>query len=266
MKRKSKTVETNFKIATIFIVVILFFIFISFLLKLILLFQNSKFDGEHRFTVSVIKENDTKVLSFSPQNKTISLLSIKGEVENIDSFLKIPIDASIESKKLSFSSNNIAIGFLKTMLGLNGRYSGITSIDLLRLSYFARSLPLTSVYEKKVSNTDDELKRSSVLYSFFTDQEILNEKKRVQVINGTDVSGVGGKLASVVNNMGGDVVLVLSADKEEENSKIIYFGEKSYTVKRLSSVLNYPVEKAREKSIADVIIVIGKDKIAEFKY
>jgi len=152
------------------------------------------------------------------------------------------------------------------MLNLKGDYSGITIIDLFRLSYFVRSLPLTSIYEKNVSIGDDEVKVNLLVSSFFTDQEILSEQKRIEIINGTDVSGVGSRLANVVNNMGGDVILVLNSDKEEDRSKVIYFDDKSYTVKKIASFLGFPTEKGENKSIADVIIIIGKDKISEFKY
>lgn len=266
MKKREKRKKGNLKIAALFIAVILFLIFISFILKLIVLFKDSKFDGAHRFTVAVVKNNKTQVISVSPGNKTISLLTIDGKVENINNFLKIPIDAFIYSDNLYIERSNVSSSFFKEMLNLNANYSGATVIDLFRLSYFARSLPLTSVYEKKVSKGDDELKIDLLVNSFFTDQEILSEKKRIQIINGTDVLGAGSKLAKVINNMGGDVILISTSDKEENKSKIIYFGDKTYTIRRIASFLNFPTEEGESRSIADVIIVIGEDRISEFKY
>ena len=102
--------------------------------------------------------------------------------------------------------------------------------------------------------------------SFFTDQQIALEKKRIQIINGTDITGAGNRLANVISNMGGDVVIVLTSDKEEPVSKIIYSGNKSYTVEKLSSLLNFSNAKTNETFLANVIIILGKDKIAEFKY
>lgn len=266
MKKSVRSKKNNLKIAAIFITVIFFLIFISFLLKLIVLFKDSKFDGEHRFTVAVIKDDNAQVISFSPENKTISILDVDGRVENIGSFLKVPIDAFIYSNDLNIDRSNISSSFFKEMFNLGDNHKGVTVIDLFRLSYAARSLPLTSVYEKKISKEDDELRVNSLINSFFTDQNILSEKKRIQIVNGTEVSGAGSRLASVINNMGGDVILVLSSDKEEDRSRVIYFGDKSYTVKKIASLLGFPIEEGKVKSIADVIIVIGKDKISEFRY
>src|SRR5680860_12283 len=266
MKQRGKPKKNNFKIAIIFITIIFFLIFISLLLKLIVLFKDSKFDGNHRFTVAVVKDDKTDIISLSPENKTISLLLIDGKVDNINSFLKIPIDAFIYSSNLNISRSNIPSSFFKEMFDLNRNYSGITVIDLLRLSYFANSLPSTSIYEKNASKEDDEPRISSLIDSFFTDQRILSEKKRVQIVNGTDVSGIGNRLANVINNMGGDVILVLNSEKEESKSKIIYFGDKTYTVNKYASFLGYQTEEGRERSIADVIIIIGEDRISEFKY
>lgn len=265
MKRREEQRKSNLKIAILFIAIVIFLIFISFLLKLIILYKDSNFDGKHRFTVAVVKNDKSQIVSVSPDNKTISLFTIDGKVKNLNSFLKIPIDAYIYSSDLNIDRSNISSGFFKEILNLNRNYSGVTIIDLFRLSYFAKSLPLTSIYEKNVSIGDEEVKINLLVDSFFTDQEILSEQKRIEIINGTDVSGVGGRLANVINNMGGDVILVLSSDKENE-SKVIYFDDMSYTVKKIASFLEFTVEKGKNKSIADVIIVIGKDKISEFKY
>jgi len=266
-KKKSAVKKNNLKIALIFLGIFLFLIFVSLIIKLVIVFQNSKFDGSHRFTIAVSGKDNTKVISFSPQEKSISILYVDGKInENIGKFLAVPIDDYIVSDKIYISRTNITSSLFRSILDLNKLHSKLTSIDILRLLYFAKFVSLTSVYEKKISTDLDEQTRELLISSFFSDQQISVEKKRIQIINGTDITGAGNRLATVISNMGGDVVIVSTSDREEKVSKIIYSGNKSYTVDKLSSVLNFPSEKSTETSLADVIIILGKDKISEFKY
>lgn len=266
-KKKKSVKRNNLNIALFFLVSFLFLIFVSLIIKLVIVFKNSKFDGNHRFTIAVSAKDNTKVISFSPQEKSISILSVDGKVNgNIGKFLAVPIDDYIVSDKISVSRANITSSLLRSILDLDKFNSKLTSIDILRLSYFAKFVPLTSIYEEKISVDFDEVTRELLVSSFFTDQQISTEKKRIQIINGTDITGVGNRLATVISNMGGDVVIVSTSDKEEKVSKVIYAGSKSYTVDKLSSVLNFVNEKSKNTSLADVIIILGKDKISEFKY
>jgi len=266
-KKKSAAKRNNLDIALMFLGIFLFLFFVSLVIKLVIVFQNSKFDGSHRFTIAVSEKGSTKIISFSPQEKSISILTVDGKInENIRKFLAVPIDDYIVSDKISISRTNIASNLLGSILDLNKLHSKLTSIDILRLSYFTKFVSLTSVYEKRISADLDEQTRELLVSSFFLDQQISMEKKRIQIINGTDITGAGNRLAAVISNMGGDVVIVSTSDRDEKISKIIYSGNKSYTVDKLSSVLSFPSEKSMEISLADVIIILGKDKIAEFKY
>jgi len=266
-KKKKAAKKNNLNIALFFLVSFLFLIFVSLIIKLVIVLKNSKFDGDHRFTVAVSAKDNIKVISFSPQEKSISILTVDGKVnENIGKFLAVPIDDHIVSNEISISRANITSNLLKSIIDLDKLKSKLTSIDILRLSYFTKSVPLTSIYEKKIIKDLDEYTRGVLVSSLFTDQQISTEKKRIQIINGTDITGVGNRLATVINNIGGDVVIVSTSERKEKVSKIIYSGNKSYTVDKLSSILNFVNEKSKDTSLADVIIILGMDKISEFKY
>jgi hypothetical protein len=266
-KKKKLTKANNLNIGSLFLGFFLFLFLISIIIKLIIVFQNSRFDSVNRFTIAVEEKDDIKVISFSPQERTISILSIDGKInENVGKFLGVPIDDYIVSNDISVSRTNISSSFLKSILDLKKFHSKLTFIDVLRLSYFAKFVPLTSIYEKKISPDLDMLTIDLMTSSFFTDQQVSGEKKRIQIVNGTEITGVGNRLAKVVNNMGGDVVIVSTSDKEEPISKIIYSGNISYTVKKLSAIFNFKIEKSKDTSLANVIIVLGKDKISELRY
>jgi predicted RecB family nuclease len=59
---------------------------------------------------------------------------------------------------------------------------------------------------------------------------------------------------------------VTTADSPQNVSKIIYYGQESYTVKKLSAYLGFTAQESDKKGIADVIIIIGKDKIGKLNF
>jgi hypothetical protein len=88
----------------------------------------------------------------------------------------------------------------------------------------------------------------------------------MQIINASDVSGVGGRLANLVVNLGGDPILVTTAGNAQNASKIIYYQTKSYTVKRLSSYLGFPAQESDKQGISDITIIIGEDKVNKLNF
>ena len=70
---------------------------------------------------------------------------------------------------------------------------------------------------------------------------------------------MGNKIARLIGNLGGNVILVDSSKETESKSKIVYKND-SYTVRKISKILGVPAEKKEMNSISDVIVIIGKDK------
>lgn len=266
MPQKNKE-GSNMKLAAIFVLLVLGLMILSVFFKLAFLIKNSKFDGTHKFNVLLITKNKQSVVSFSPSNKSFTLLFIndKEAKENLSKFLGIPIDGKIISED-NLSKDNLLFVFLKSVFPLGNFVEDLTIIDLIRLSVFLRTVPEASIYEREISNKFSQAQKSTIISLSFTDPAIYEENQSIEIINAAKVYGAGGRLANLISHMGGNVVLITSADKQEKISKIIYSGKVTYTVKKLSSYLNFALEKKDKKSIVDVIIIIGTDKAESNKF
>lgn len=268
MSRKAKPKKNNFKVGIIFFALFFSLVFISLLIKFIVIYKNSTFDGVHRKTVAFYQEEGIVILSFSPQNKSISLLNVKENInpKELSSYLRIPVESVIDDSSLDIRKTNIFSNLVKVLLRHKNKNSELTFIDILRLISFARSVPLDSIYEKDLLKDSDNVRKDYVSSTLFADTAISDDRKRVEIINATEISGFGNRMADALSNLGVDVVLVTTARNPEDKSKIYYFGEKTYTVDRLSSIFNYPAESVKEKSLADVIIILGKDSASSSKF
>lgn len=265
MPKKYKK-EGNMKLAGLFVLLVLVLVIASIFFKTIFLIKDSKFDGNHKINVEFVANKKITVVSFSPSNKALSLLLIKNEIDsNLSKSLGIPIDGKITIKE-NLEKSNIFPILLKSSLPFGNSINDLTTIDLIRLALFSRTVPDTSIYEREISAKFNEAQKSTIISLTFSDPTIYEENQTVEIINSANVFGLGGRLANLITHMGGNVVLVSSGDKEEKNSKIIYSGKLSYTVKKLSNYLNYAIEKSDKKNIADVIIIIGTDRIGKNRF
>jgi hypothetical protein len=258
----------SLNIMVVFIIIFLSLISISILCKIINVFQKSVFDSENLFTVSVIgKTNDVSLVSFSPKTDSIYILNVKnGKNKNLRSVLEVPIDNEIYQGS-EINEDNVKTNFLKYIVPFTGKKTNLTIVDLFKLWLYANSVPTNSIYEQEISTGDDVLAIKKLgIYSYFVDQGIAEEKKTIEVINGTDVFGLGNKLASFLSNMGVNVVMVSTADNLEGKSRIDYFGQESYTLKKLSRALGFKVSKTNKKSLGDITIIIGKDALSHLGF
>lgn len=268
MSRKAKAKKNNFNIGVVFFALFFSLVLISLLIKFVVIYKNSTFDGLHRKTVAFYQGEGITVVSFSPQNKSISLLNVKESIEpkGLSSYLRIPVETIIYDNSLNIRKTNIFSNLFGILVKHRNKNSELTFIDVVRLMFFTRSVPLDSIYEKDLFKNSDNVRKDYVSSTLFADTAISDDRKRVEIINATEVSGFGNRMADALSNLGVDVVLVTTARKQEDKSRIFYFGDKTYTADRLSSMFGYPAESTKEKSLADVIIILGKDSISTSKF
>src|SRR5258708_40377226 len=95
----------------------------------------------------------------------------------------------------------------------------------------------------------------------FIDQTFYQENVSMSVVNATDSSGVGSRLAKFLTNMGGNVVSVTSGDTIQTESSIQYFGKQTYTLKQLQHILHFPLVRMQKPSISDIIVTIGENDL-----
>ena len=265
-KKSSGFQSKNLKTAYVFSAVVFTLILVSLIFKIIIVIKNGNFDGANRFTVGVFKSSETAVLSFSPKNSSIFLLKIKGQTlrSEIGKYLQIPIDATLSANQ-NITKNTLPSDLTRILFNLKDANTNLTVVDLLRLIFFTRTVPPNSINEKTMESMQKS-EIQGIASSKFIDPQIVEDKQSIEVINSTDVPGLGNRLANLITNMGGNVILVSTADSAMQNSEIKYFRDKTYTVSKLSSVLGFATKKISQKSIADVIIVIGKDSRENLRF
>lgn len=270
MRKKSKKTG-NLRLAVIFGILVFLLILCSLIIKFFSVLSKSSFDGEHRFTVSVANNGlpSILVLSFAPDNNSISFLKVKGfnNQKSIGKFLKIPIDGSIKFRKqIDFLEKEDGVESIlrNSLVNLNSIDTDLTFIDLIRLWYFVKTQPSHVIISKELEDlskkgVNQEYAIDKLSSKLFSDYTVLSEKLTIQIVNGTNISGLGNRLARFISNNGGNVVSVLTSEKDLEKSQILYNGELFYTYKRLYKILGFPLEKSQSVVISDVIIIIGKD-------
>lgn len=272
MRRKIRinNSQQSLKTAFIFVILVAVLIVISLIFKIIYVINQSKFDGAHRFTIAIYNDQKVNVLSFSPENYSVSGLEITSKSKNLRDFdivknLAIPIDGIVKYKVSNIKTDsNVESQVTSMILNFRNLETDITIIDLARFWLLSRSIPNRSFFLEKIDLSKDDV--SGKVSSMFTDNTFLLEKNSIEIKNGTNVFGLGGRLARVITNMGGNVISVLTSKSEIKNSEILYTGEKTYTVEKLSKVLGFKTSKVEDTGISDITIKIGKDALSKLKF
>ncbi len=256
-KKKERRKSKSLNLAFYFSGVVILIITISILLKSFDVIRRSRFDGNNRFTVAILSNGKTDLVSVSPQEGSLTSLQIDAS-SNLVSLgnLSFPIDAYAKTDS-SFTSKTKYF-FFKILLNKRKMQTNLTTIDLLRLSIYAMSVNEERVKEGNVPPKDVN-KLSLLSSTLFVDPVILEEKVSIQITNATEVSGLGNKLAKYITNMGGNVVLVNSSKDLKEKSEVMY-ARNSYTVKKFMKFFDIPGQKKNMNSISDIVIVVGKDR------
>ncbi len=266
MTKKKKTKSLN--LAVIFFVIFGFLVLLSIILKIVNVYQKSTFDGENHFTVKVLGEDENaSLVSFAPKSNAIYILNIKnGKNKNLMEKLNVPIDGEIISD-IDINEGNIKLCFFKFLVPFKVKETNLTIFDFLRFSLYANSVPANSIYQKDVSVNDDQVVLKSLgVYSYFIDQSIAGEKITIEIINGTDKFGLGNKLASFLSNIGANIIMVSTGDSIVKKSKIEYFEKESYTLNKLSRILDFPIKKIDKKKLGEITIVIGEDALGKNRF
>ncbi len=101
------------------------------------------------------------------------------------------------------------------------------------------------------------------LQECFTDSEIVEERLKIQVLNGTEKQGLATHVARYVKNLGGDVIIISNFDRSDVRQSFMVYGlDESYTVERLKEVLQ--IQEVRPGQVgteerADLTIILGLD-------
>lgn len=257
--KKSKKSGGNLNLAAFFLAAIFFLILFSFLVKFFIVFNQSKVNGKSPVNI-LVQGQENAVLAISPAEKKLSVILIKEDIDrkSASNLLGIAIDANINSESI-IPSKGIKEEISDILLDYREIKTDLNFFDRVRIFIFVKSLSQDSIQEDTISVNSSKEKIDTVISPLVSDKNIQDEGKSVEVINASGIDGAGSNLARTVTNMGGNVILVSTSQDVSQESFIGYKGEKSYTVDRFSDVFNFEAKEYTGNSIADVIIVVGKN-------
>ncbi len=261
MVKQKESVLSNTRIAIVFFVFLVFIIGISLVFKVIGVVRAGQFDDSRRFTITMNSGKNTQVMSISPNSKNIAIFKLNNNVKPAEAgrLLEIPVDGFISSDVLDLNEK-IGSLFMKTIFSYNSVKTNLTVVDLLKLSMLTRTIPENSIDFKLVGDINP-VESDKIVGHLVSDDLIEKEHQTIQIINGTGIGGFGNRLARLVGNMGGDVIIVATSDSPKNKSFVLYIDKKNYTVERLRKVLGYEAVRESDNAISDITIVIGKDKV-----
>ena len=256
--REKETALSNTKIAVIFFVFIIFVIGISLTFKFIAVLRSGQFDNSRSFSIGMSDGKNAQLVILSRDSKSITIFKLTGiRAEEAGRTLRAPIDSFITSGSLDLNQKIDSL-FLTLVTDYQKLKTNLTIVDLLRVNFFVRSIPQSSISIMVVKDLD-KLTLDKVVNRLIADTFIEKDNQTIQIINGTSISGFGNRLAGLITNMGGNVIIVATENNPVKRSTISYIDKKSYTVRRLQKVLGYDVIERMDSGMADIIITIGED-------
>lgn len=248
----------NLKLALFFILSVFGIILLSFLWKISILIRQSRYDGKHQFVLE-ISNSVNQIVCFSPEDNTVSILSISGLQDNKDfgKEISIPVDGHLYIQNTTESiSSDISKSIFHYSKG-----EDINFIDKLKLWWFIKSVHSDTITSDSVRIPITESIYLRTVKKMCIDKSIFQEAQTIEIINATGVSGYGLRLEKLLTNIGGNVIMV-TTDQTEESKSSISFTQPSYTLERIKHLLQITKTFSSSKTeIADIIIKIGKDKI-----
>lgn len=269
MRRRRNPEKQSIKMAFVFVFIVVFFILISLVFRAVSLIGKSSFDGVHRFTIKVASKEEkvSKIISFAPDTTSVSILYLSQSEKEVERLLKIPIDGSITASFPADLSDGKDVSHdLQTFMFAYGSIkTNLTIIDLIRLYLFAKSVPAPNFTYREISFPLGDEKGDKILSYLFTDYTLSKEAASIQIVNGTNVAGLGNKLARLISNMGGNVISVSTSEKAIKTSEILYL-DSSYTVERLGKVLSMKKRQMEKPMLFDILIYIGEDFQKSLKF
>lgn len=261
MVKPKKSAFSNTKIALVFFAFLAFIAGISLIFKVIAVVGASRFDDSKRFTLAIANNRNIEIASLSSNPKNVTVFQLNNLMSPAEAgrFLKIPIDGFISFDLLDLNQKMDSL-FAKAIFNYKSLKTNLTIIDLLRLAISARTIPESAINIRKVGGISGSASEGNLSY-LVNDILIEKDHQAIQVVNATGVSGLGNRLARLITNMGGNVIIVATENSHQKKSAILYIDKKTYTVERLQKVLGYEAIRKADNAISDITIIIGEDKL-----
>ena len=259
--KKSKDVRNNLNLAIFFLGAIFLLILFSLLVKIFIVLGDSKFNANSPFNILVQGKDNASLVTISSKDKKLSAIVLNGNVNRKDAqnLLGIKVDSQIESNSFEVSNG------IKTEIGglfqdYKTLQSDLSFFDRLKIIFYIKFFPKEEVTERTLSLSASQSEIDAIISDLVSDKNIIEEAKSIEVINASGIDGIGAKAARIISNMGGNVVLISTSKDPSASSVVEYREERGYTAQKLSSVFGFEIKKSERASIADVIMVVGKNR------
>ena len=247
--------KDSLRLFYIFSIIVTLLIFESLILKTIQTIRESRYDPGQSFVLTFLARDGAVVYPIHPDKDEFSAVRISSDVKRLNVAKNLHIPQSAEVKANSLSVNTIQ---LKPQLSkLFFQKSDLTWYDLIRMMITTSTMNEDSANEKKINYrlTDSSLSFDSTFY----DQEIINEKATVAIVNAAGVSGMGSRLEKLLSNLGVSVISVTTRQRPTRFSEIQFIDQSLYTLKKLHTLLKFPMMETQELTSSDILIIIGED-------
>lgn len=253
--------EKSLSIAFFFVLIVILLVGLSVALKAYLLFKSAKFDGEHQFILEVHTPTQKQLLSFDPDTNSAAILSVKGITPlPFGNYLGIPENAVITLPQPYDSLYSLA----QDMLFHPPSHLSLNIIDRIRLFLFVNNIKPTNITEDEWSQSQTEQGNDKKLSQLFLDHTAYTENLSIAIINASDVSGLGNKVAEELSHIGLSVISVTSAQESKDKTTVVYSGKEGYTVHRLVTIFQIPAQLTAAPMVSDITITLGKDVSGKF--
>jgi Na+-translocating ferredoxin:NAD+ oxidoreductase RnfG subunit len=259
-KHKGTKEGKSLRMFFFYAITVLFLIIISLSIKAIFVYRQSKFDGKNIAILVSHKNKTVGVLGINTVKDKISLLKVSSlnvSPSNTGRELGIISDAQIDSNEniIELTPDEI---LARAALPDKSVKTNLTIIDSVRLMMIAKSHQGVFLTEEITVKDAQGGAMDETVSELFRDELFVSENVSIQIINATEIPGLGKELERMIVNRGGNVVAVTSSRDQLSNS-VVQYEDESYTVKKIMSLFRMQGEKISEQKIADVIILIGND-------
>ncbi len=238
-----------------FCIFVLLLIAISLGIRLFTLIRSSTFDGDHRYTIEIKKNaKEAKIISLDPTSKKMLVLFLKGkdDLPPLDIFLGLPIDTVVNHNTSPERSVTADLSDLLINLHVN-------AYDMLRLITASKAIPEEDIIRQSYEFPLPQEKFTTETKDLMIDSGITNDNKTLSIINASDTSGLGSRFGDIIEKSGGTVISVTSAPNTSVKSKLMYYGNKTYTVKKLERILHVTAQSQENKGLSDIVVTLGED-------
>lgn len=267
----SKEKKNNLFLVKIFLVLFAAVFLAAVFLRVYSSYENRQFTG-NVFNILIISEKYVGVLGIDENDKKLQAAIVTEELDPIKKRnimiqsinFSIPIHAYIvfpENKearpptKKFFSFD--AMREYVSDIALNKK--NISFFDWVKLYRVTQSIKDENVKVKTYATIND---LSELLQgedeNFFRNSDISNRKTSLQVINGTNINGLGNRVGDMYSRFGFNVVSVTT--NTTDKSAVYYRDDAAYNDALLvADSFDFPVEKSNEYMISEVTLVIGEE-------